>query len=114
MGANSMAAGLTENEFKIIQKYRPAPVPRRHGNFRNLTGLNDKTITEYDMFNTLYFEFFPDEKLFADERGKNGLHRHSNSMSINSSKPPKPTKLTTMLREREQNLIKTKLKQNSH
>ncbi len=62
MGANSMAVGLTENEFKIIQKYRAALVPRKHGNFRNLSMLNGKTITEYDMFNTLYYEFFPDEK----------------------------------------------------
>ena len=28
-----------------------------------LKELNGKVITEMDMFNTLYFEFFPDERL---------------------------------------------------
>ena len=53
---------FTEKEFKGLQKERFATVPRQKGNFRRLKQLNGKNITRLDMFNTLYYEFFPEEK----------------------------------------------------
>lgn len=45
-----------------MMKAKDIKVPRSHGNFRNLTHLNGYKITEYDIYSTLYYELFPDDK----------------------------------------------------
>jgi len=40
-------------------------VPRKYGNFKNLINLNGSKISEYDLFNTLYYELFPAEKTWG-------------------------------------------------
>lgn len=77
-GANSMKMDFNEKDFKNIQQYNDAEVPRKNGNFRYLTKLNGNTITEFDIFNTLYYEFFPKEKI--DDKEVKSKHKKSQSV----------------------------------
>lgn len=61
-GANTMKMQLTEKDYKAMMKAKDIKIPRNHGNFRYLMHLNGFKITEYDIFNTLYYELFPDDK----------------------------------------------------
>ncbi len=39
------------------------------------------------------------------------MHKKANSMSVNAGRPPKPTKITSYIGDREENLIKSKIKE---
>ena len=54
---------LSEQDVKLLEKEKPATVPRKKGNFRMLRELNGKVITHLDLFNTLYYECFPEENI---------------------------------------------------
>ena len=85
---NTMAFKLTDSEVKFLQKEQPAIVPRKNGNFKMLRSLNGKAITHMDIFNTLYYEFFPEEDVLNSNR--TDVAATKNKKLLKSLKPPRP------------------------